>query len=84
MKHRFFYTVDFIDNHTGQQLFRLRTAKISANHVRRMAEFREELGNRFTISAYELDMSDKEMLDSGITCKAFRDTYWDRALVGAA
>jgi hypothetical protein len=84
MKHRFFYTVDFIDNRTGQQLFRLMTAKISANHDRRMAEFQEELGDRFTITAYDLDMSAGEMLDNGITCQVFRDTYWDRALVGAA
>ena len=82
MNHRFFYTVMFADKF-GNDYFRLMTAKISANHDRRMAEFQEELGD-MTITGYELDMSDDEMLENGITSHVFRDTYWDRALVGAA
>jgi hypothetical protein len=74
---RDFFTVDFIDNHTGQQFFRLMTAVVTSNHKDRMAEFQEELGDRMTITAYMLDS------DSPHDPVMF-DTFWDRALVGAA
>jgi len=74
---RNFFTVDFIDNHTGQQFFRLMTAVVTSSHKDRMAEFQEELGDRMTITAYMLDS------DSPQNPVMF-DTFWDRALVGVA
>jgi hypothetical protein len=53
------------------------TAVVTSNHKDRMAEFQEELGDRMTITAYMLDS------DSPQNPVMF-DTFWDRALVGAA
>ena len=51
------------------------TAPIGATHKERMAEFQEELGDMFDITSYEIDAE---------VPLVFRDTFWDRALVGAA
>jgi len=60
---------------SATSFFRLMTAPIGATHKERMAEFQEELGDMFDITSYEIDAE---------APLVFRDTFWDRALVGAA
>ncbi len=82
----YFYTVDFEDRY-GRHYFRLMTANKTLDHVGRLAAFQKELGSQYTITAYGLDDSDMDddwMRENDISTMRFRDTYWDRAIQGAA
>ena len=79
----YFYLVDFCDDY-GNHHFRLMTADKGLNHKGRMAVFQKELGSQYTVTAYEIDMEPGEMLEAGMTSHVFHETYWDRAIQGAA
>jgi len=88
-----FYTVDFMDIYSGQHYFRIIEAGVDMTHEERMAYFDQDLNGRmngvgydprYTITAYELDMEDDEMLDLGLKPRVLHDTYWSAILQGAA
>ena len=88
-KANYFYCVDFIDVYNGQHYFRLIDAPVGATHAERMAHFDKDINGvnfdpRYTITAYELDMDDDEMVEAGLKPRVLHDTYWDTILQGAA
>ena len=89
----YFYTVEFMDIYDGSHYFRLIDAPVAATHEERMAHFDADINGvmngvgydpRYTITAYEVDMEDDEMLELGMKPRVLYDTYYDNLLRGAA
>ena len=85
-----FYLVDFQDIYNGQHYFRLIDAGVDMTHEQRMAHFDADINGvgpnfdpRYTITAYELDMEDDEMLEIGLKPHVLYDTYYASVLQGA-
>ena len=87
-----FYTVEFMDIYSGQHYFRIIDAGVNMTHEERMAHFDHDINGvmngvgydpRYTITAYEVDMDDDEMLDAGLKPRVLYDTYYSSILQGA-
>ena len=90
---KYFYTVDFMSDYDGKHYFRLISASAELTHAERMAHFDKDLNGswvdntfdpQYSITAYELDMDDDEMVEAGLKPRVLHDTYWDTILQGAA
>jgi hypothetical protein len=90
---KYFYNVDFMSDYDGKHYFRLISASTELTHAERMAHFDKDLNGswvdntfdpQYSITAYELDMDDDEMVEAGLKPRVLHDTYWDTILQGAA
>jgi hypothetical protein len=86
-----FYTVEFMDIYSGNHYFRLIDAPVEATHAERMDHFDRDINGtganydpQYTITAYEIDMDDDELVTLGLRPRVLYDTYYDTLLRGAA
>jgi len=87
------YTVEFMDIYDGNHYFRLIDAPVNATHAERMEHFDHDINAvmngvgydpRYTITAYEIDMTDEELVEAGLRPHVMHHTYYDTLLRGAA
>ncbi len=86
----YFYLVEFMDIYSGNHYFRIIDAGVDMTHEQRMDHFDADINGRgpdfdprYTVTAYELDMEDDEMLEIGLKPRVLYDTYYASVLQGA-
>ena len=85
-----FWVVSFMDIYSGAHYFRVIDAGVNMNHKERMDHFDADINGRgehydprYTITAYEIDMEDDEMVTHGLRPRVMYDTYYASVLQGA-